>query len=86
MENEHFVSWGHEDDERLARALVLGLTVERVPGSVFHLRHPRGKDSNDRHQHYESNLKEFQRISKMDKEDLRIEVTSWPWRRESTVA
>jgi len=84
MENEHFVSWGHEDDERLARALILGLKVERIVGSVFHLHHPRGQDSNGLHPHYESNRRELQRISEMNKEALGAEVKSWLWHQVST--
>jgi glycosyltransferase involved in cell wall biosynthesis/predicted glycosyltransferase involved in capsule biosynthesis len=85
MENQHFVSWGYEDDERLARANILGLNVERITGSVFHLHHPRGQDSSEIHPHYELNRQELQRISEMNKEELDAEVKSWLWHRESTV-
>jgi glycosyltransferase involved in cell wall biosynthesis/predicted glycosyltransferase involved in capsule biosynthesis len=84
MENEHFVSWGHEDDERLARANILDLKVERIAGSVFHLYHPRGQDSSGLHPNYEWNRQEFQRISEMNREELSAEVRSWPWRQAST--
>lgn len=84
MENEHFVSWGYEDDERLARAHILGLTTERIAGSVFHLHHPRGQNSSGLHPHYETNRQELQRISEMNQIELGAEVKSWLWHRSST--
>ena len=80
MENEHFVSWGFEDDERLARAQTLGLGIHRIPGPVFHLHHPRGPNSTGIHPFYEKNQQELQRISQMSSTELRAEVQTWRWR------
>lgn len=83
MENEHFVSWGFEDDERFVRAQILGLNIRRVPGNVFHLRHPRGENSSDSHPHFLANKQELERISTMTSEQLRHEIEQWPWRQEA---
>jgi predicted glycosyltransferase involved in capsule biosynthesis len=45
MENENFYGWGVEDDERVKRMEVLGFSINRVQGPMFHLWHPRGKNS-----------------------------------------
>ena len=83
MENEHFVSWGFEDDERLSRAEILGLKIHRVGGNIFHVHHPRGENSSSSHPFYEANKKELERISAMDATQLRHEIEQWPWRREA---
>lgn len=45
-ENEHFTSWGPEDAERLHRVTILGHSACHIPfGELFHLYHPRGKNS-----------------------------------------
>jgi hypothetical protein len=44
-ENENFVSWGPEDVERYWRAQLLGLTIERVDGILYHVDHYRGQNS-----------------------------------------
>jgi hypothetical protein len=79
MENEHFVSWGAEDDERLARARILGLDVQRSTGPIYHLRHGRGPDSGDDNPHFADNLAERDRISTMTGDELSAEVATWPW-------
>jgi hypothetical protein len=48
-ENEEYVSYASEDQERYMRFRRLGLKVERVPGTAFHLEHWRGPDSSERH-------------------------------------
>lgn len=86
MENEHFVSWGGEDDERLSRASNLGLNVQRSPGPLYHLRHRRGTDSGPDHPHFAANMREFERISTMASADLAAEVAGWPWMSRQSVA
>lgn len=41
MENEFFYGWGEEDFERYNRWTILGLTIYRIPGCMYHLSHPR---------------------------------------------
>jgi hypothetical protein len=40
MNNEDFVGWGREDDERHHRLLRLGLNFKRYGGTIIHLEHP----------------------------------------------
>jgi hypothetical protein len=44
-ENENFIGWGPEDYEHVKRMEVLGLPVHYANGPLFHLWHPRGKNS-----------------------------------------
>lgn len=83
MENEHFVSWGFEDDERLARARALGLTIARVPGDLAHLNHQRGADSTQDNPHFAANEAELARIRSLSRDQLAAEVAGWPWRTRS---
>jgi len=80
MENEHFVSWGGEDDERVARARTLGMDVQRCSGELYHLAHHRGPDSGDTNPQFAANMDEFRRISAMPADALRTEIETWPWR------
>ena len=45
MENERFYGWGSEDTERFDRWKILGLTIHRSKGPLFHLTHSRGNNS-----------------------------------------
>ncbi|WP_158228510.1 galactosyltransferase-related protein [Parabacteroides provencensis] len=80
MENENFVGWGPEDAERLKRITILNLPVFRVPGSIYHLWHPRKENSCFANQ--EQNLKakkELIRICRMNSPDLQNEINTWHW-------
>jgi len=44
-ENERFVSYNPEDQERYWRFNLLGMNVQRVPGKLFHMEHYRGPNS-----------------------------------------
>lgn len=44
-ENEGFYGWGPEDAERVRRLEILELPVARIPGSLYHLHHPRTPDT-----------------------------------------
>ena len=85
MENEHFVSWGYEDDERLLRAHKLGVSVARQPGVIFHIEHQRGPDSRPDNPHIRSNANEVQRVKSLSDADLAKEIRGWPWVRERRV-
>jgi hypothetical protein len=84
MENEHFVSWGLEDDERLVRVEALGGRIARVAGPLLHLDHHRGPDSNADTIYHASNSQELARIRSMSPRALRAEVAGWPWLHGST--
>lgn len=45
MENENIYGWGQEDFELYKRCMNLGYGIKMVPGVLFHLSHPRGKNS-----------------------------------------
>ena len=42
-ENEHFYGWGPEDLERVKRMEILGYSVTRIKGDLYHLYHLEGK-------------------------------------------
>lgn len=44
-ENERFRAWGAEDLERFKRWEILGYSVYRTPGAIYHLYHPVGINS-----------------------------------------
>jgi hypothetical protein len=80
MENERFISWGYEDDERLLRAHKLGLKVSREPGVIYHVRHRRGPDSRPDNPYTLQNATELKRIKDLSDARLRAEVNGWPWK------
>ena len=84
MENEHFMSWGFEDDERVLRAYRLGIQVKRLPGVIYHVFHERGPDSRPDNPYIQSNAQEVQRIKHLKIAELRTEVKNWPWVQERT--
>lgn len=83
MENEHFLSWGGEDDERVTRFGRLGFSMARLAGPLFHLEHPRPPErigvTNPR---YAENEREYEKVLAMSGEELRAYVATWPWLRE----
>jgi predicted glycosyltransferase involved in capsule biosynthesis len=69
-ENEEFISFGPEDQERYYRFKTLGYNISHLNNRyVFHLNHSRGRDSS-RHKHYSTNLSLWEKIQKMNKEEL----------------
>jgi predicted glycosyltransferase involved in capsule biosynthesis len=80
MENERFISWGWEDDERLKRFGTLGYRISRIEGALYHLSHPRSANSaNTEHDAYRNNEAEFHRISSLSKDALKQQVSTWEW-------
>jgi predicted glycosyltransferase involved in capsule biosynthesis len=80
MENERFISWGWEDNERLHRFGVLGYRISRVEGVLYHLTHPRSPNSaNTQHKAYFDNEKEYHRILSLSKDALRQQISTWGW-------
>lgn len=78
-ENENFVSWGHEDWERIHRVQFLGYQLCRTEGVLYHLTHSRTHNSNDRNPFYNFNGQEIQRIKSLPKEKLLEEINKWSW-------
>ena len=79
MENEKFISWGCEDWERYHRFTKLGYRVGRVKGPLYHIDHTRTQESNESNPYYQQNLIEFQKIDKMDSNQLKEYIKTWPW-------
>lgn len=79
MENERFISWGPEDAERFVRFQKMGLSIERLKGSIYHLEHYRGVDSGRMNRHLAANRKEWHMIRLMPNEDLKKYVKTWQW-------
>lgn len=71
-ENEHFISWGPEDTERMHRVQILGYKVTWTKqGQLYHLYHPRGENSKYPSEENANRLrKEFIKVCCMDKETL----------------
>lgn len=79
MENENFVSWGPEDQERVHRAIKLGYRYGKIQGTLYHLEHRRLQNSWMTHRYIAHNDAEFAKIQAMDAVQLRLYVNSWPW-------
>ena len=77
MENEAFVSYGPEDQERNYRFRKLGFVSCRAKGLLYHLAHPRGVNSDDGHPFTDSNWAEFRRIKALSRSRLAAEVAGW---------
>ena len=78
-ENENFISWGYEDNERLERLDKLGYNIARTGGICYHLTHHRGVDSDNTNPFFQQNQQILQKIVQMSKEDLEKHVESWKW-------
>lgn len=76
-ENENFVSFGHEDEERFYRFAKLGYDVQRVNGNIYHMEHYCGVNSSTKNPAYVNNVKEWERVKKMDAEQLRAYIASF---------
>lgn len=76
-ENENFISFGAEDQERVVRAEKLGLSIERVKGCLYHINHWVGVNSSTRNPHFMQNRDEFEKVKGMDKEELISYIATW---------
>ena len=76
-ENENFISFGAEDQERVVRAEKLGLTIERIKGCLYHINHWLGVNSTTQNPYFMTNRKEFEKVQGMSKEELLIYIQSW---------
>jgi hypothetical protein len=79
LENENFVSWGFEDNERVVRLNKLGYNISRVPGMLYHLEHERTMNSAPNHSNYNKNMMEYNKIHNLPIEQLRNYVKTWKW-------
>ena len=78
-ENENFLSWGHEDHERICRFKKFGHRIDRVDGVLYHLNHSRGVNSGNNCPHVKKNANEFHKVAQMNPAMLKEYVESWTW-------
>ena len=71
-ENEGFISYGYEDDERHYRFAMITDAVARMDERVFHLEHARSKNSWFNNPHIEGNRKLWEKLKSCKKEDLKF--------------
>ena len=69
MENENFVAYGYEDDERYHRFNTCS-SVIRINDYIYHLEHSRSQNSWFTNPHIENNRKEWEKLKMMGKESL----------------
>jgi len=69
MENENFISYGYEDDERYHRFNMCS-DVVRINDTVFHLEHKRSENSWFTNPHIEGNRKEWEKLKFYGKEKI----------------
>jgi len=79
LENENFMSWGFEDNERINRLKKLGHDFCRVPGILIHLDHERSINSVPENPFYRGNMMEFNKINSMSRLDLENYIKTWSW-------
>jgi len=84
-ENEHFYGWGPEDTERRERICNLGLEVRRVSGCLYHLNHPRGKNSKFANRERAlANRREYIKICRMNCHELEKYISTWSWLKKNS--
>lgn len=77
LENEHFISWGHEDWERIVRIEKMGYKICRIPGNLYHLTHFRSKNSSDQNPYFHKNGQEFHKVRSMSVDQLQEYIKTW---------
>jgi hypothetical protein len=65
-ENEEFISYAPEDQEKLYRYTRMGFRVGRIDDVVYHLEHERGVDSEITNPFYNQNMLIFENIKNMN--------------------
>lgn len=79
MENENFVSWGAEDNERYLRFRKLDYPIARMNNPLYHFSHPRGVNSCEENPNYQKGIEEYENISAMSSGELRDYVETFTW-------
>lgn len=84
MENENMISYAPEDVERWERMHTLGINVQRINGTLFHMNHFKGIDSHNGNPLFPANKAELAKMRAMSKDQMRAYVDTWPWRHQYT--
>ena len=79
MENQNFKSWGWEDNERMSRAIKLGVSIQRIGDNLYHITHDRLSDSKPANVHYNNNQREFSKVNAMSRQQLESYIEGWGW-------
>jgi hypothetical protein len=79
LENENFISWGHEDWERIGRIEKMGYKVYRTDGVLYHLTHSRTHNSSGSNPMYKNNEIEYRKVMSMNKDSLQKYINTWTW-------
>lgn len=69
-ENEEFIAYAPEDEERAFRFSELGYQVDRINSSVYHMEHVRTPNSWYNNPHMQKNFALWERLQAMNKEQL----------------
>ena len=69
-ENEEFISYGPEDQERSYRFQKLGYNVKWYDGYVYHIEHSRTNDSSANNPHFKKNCDMFEHVKLLSKDEL----------------
>lgn len=77
--NQNFKSWGLEDTEIWYRLMKLDFKLDRVPGFLYHMTHPRGVDSSQSNPFHVQNYMEIVRVQDASADDLRSYIKTWTW-------
>jgi len=70
LENEHFIAYGYEDNERWYRFNTLGYNVGRLDAHVYHLEHARTDNSWFTNPYIDKNKNLYEKINQMNREEL----------------
>lgn len=80
LENERFICWGYEDNERIERFVKkLGYRITKLSNNMYHLQHGSCKNSGPGTKFVAANQAEFSRIKSLTPEGLKNEIKNWPW-------
>jgi hypothetical protein len=79
MENENFISWTPEDSERFNRYKILGLTVQRIPGAIYHMDHYCGVNSSAKNPFFKDGEAEYMNVVRKNKQQLQEYIKTWTW-------
>lgn len=69
-ENENFISYGHEDKERLYRFKTLGYRITRFDNDIYHMEHIRTSDSNSSNPYFLHNTEEYNKVCNMNRDEI----------------
>ena len=72
MENENFISYGYEDNERPVRFEKLGYNVGRFDGLIYHMEHVRTQNSWFTNPYITNNKNLYETLKEMSSEELKI--------------